>query len=192
MFIQTEQTPNPATLKFLPDAKVLPNGAASFQTKEDAEGISPLAETLFDIEHVIGVFLGHDFVTVTKDETIAWMDLKPIVLSVLSEYFESGKPVLQDDVPTMSVTHNEEKEFKGEEKQIVEQIKELLETRVRPAVAQDGGDIVFHDYDNGVVMLSMLGSCAGCPSSMATLKMGIENMLRYYIPEVEEVRAIEQ
>ena len=192
MFIQTEQTPNPATLKFLPDAKVLPNGAASFQTKEDAEGISPLAETLFDIEHVIGVFLGHDFVTVTKDETIAWMDLKPIVLSVLSEYFESGKPVLQDDVPAMSVTHNEEKEFKGEEKQIVEQIKELLETRVRPAVAQDGGDIVFHDYDNGVVMLSMLGSCAGCPSSMATLKMGIENMLRYYIPEVEEVRAIEQ
>ena len=193
MFIQTEQTPNPATLKFLPDAKVLPNGCGQLSNKRRTPKVyHHSAETLFDIEHVIGVFLGHDFVTVTKDETIAWMDLKPIVLSVLSEYFESGKPVLQDDVPTMSVTHNEEKEFKGEEKQIVEQIKELLETRVRPAVAQDGGDIVFHDYDNGVVMLSMLGSCAGCPSSMATLKMGIENMLRYYIPEVEEVRAIEQ
>lgn len=192
MFIQTEQTPNPATLKFLPDAKVLPNGAASFQKKEDAEGISPLAETLFDVTHVIGVFLGHDFVTVTKNEEIAWMDLKPIVLSVLSEYFESGKPVLQDDVPTMSVTHNEDKQFEGDEKHIVEQIKELLETRVRPAVAQDGGDIVFQDYDNGVVILTMLGSCAGCPSSTATLKMGIENMLRYYIPEVEEVRSIEQ
>ncbi len=191
MFIQTEQTPNPATLKFLPDAKVVPNGAANFQNKQDAKDISPLAEALFDVDCVIGVFFGHDFVTVTKDETIAWMDLKPAVLSVLSEYFESGKPVLAANVAANVSGHNEDREFEGDEKQIVEQIKELLETRVRPAVAQDGGDIVFHDYQNGVVVLSMLGACEGCPSSTATLKMGIENMLKYYIPEVTEVQAVE-
>lgn len=189
MFIQTEQTPNPATLKFLPDKPVVPNGAANFQKQEDAVDISPLVVSLFDIEHVIGVFLGHDFVTITKSENIQWMDLKATVLGVLSDYFESGQPVLTTEAPAHLTGHNENKEFSADDKEIVEQIKELLETRVRPAVAQDGGDIVFHDYDQGIVYLSMLGACEGCPSSTATLKMGIENMLRYYIPEVTEVRA---
>ena len=187
MFIQTEQTPNPATLKFIPEVQVLENGTASFQTKSDAEKMSPLATTLFGVDGVISVFFGKDFISVTKSDEIQWMDLKPTVLGAMIEFFNSGKPIIDmgSDLPV-----EEEKEVTPtDDDEIIAQIKELLETRVRPAVAQDGGDIVFDSFDDGIVYLSMQGACDGCPSSTATLKIGIENMLKYYIPEVLEVRA---
>jgi Fe-S cluster biogenesis protein NfuA len=184
MFIQTEQTPNPATLKFLPGCVVVPTGTANFVDAAAARR-SPLAERLFALPGVTGVFLGADFVTVSKDDEGDWYRLKPAILAVIMEHFTAGRPVLlwesgNDAPPTTA----------EEEDEVVSQIKELLETRVRPAVAQDGGDIVFHDYEDGVVYLHMQGSCSGCPSSTATLKAGIENMLRHYIPEVVEVRAV--
>jgi Fe-S cluster biogenesis protein NfuA len=182
MFIQTEQTPNPATLKFLPGRAVMAAGTANF-TDRDSAARSPLAERLFDLPEVAGVFFGADFITVTKDEDADWYQLKPAVLGVIMEHFTTGRPVLLTaDGPGA--------EAGEEEDEVVAQIKELLETRVRPAVAQDGGDIIFHDFEDGVVYLHMQGSCSGCPSSTATLKAGIENMLRHYIPEVLEVRAI--
>jgi Fe-S cluster biogenesis protein NfuA len=183
MFIQTEQTPNPATLKFLPGCPVLTSGTANF-TSEEAARISPLAERLFSLPEVTGVFLGADFVTVTKSEDWDWYRLKPAILAVVMEHFTAGRPVLLSD-PAAGTTA-----ATSEEDEVVAQIKELLETRVRPAVAQDGGDIIFHDFEDGVVYLHMQGSCSGCPSSTATLKAGIENMLRHYIPEVVEVRAV--
>jgi Fe-S cluster biogenesis protein NfuA len=183
MFIQTEQTPNPATLKFLPGCPVIESGTANFTSVEGAR-ISPLAERLFSLPEVTGVFLGADFVTVTKTEEADWYRLKPAILALIMEHFTSGRPVLLGK-PTDGVAAGEE-----EEDEVVAQIKELLETRVRPAVAQDGGDIIFHDFEDGVVYLHMQGSCSGCPSSTATLKAGIENMLRHYIPEVVEVRAV--
>jgi len=185
MFIQTEQTPNPATLKFLPGRAVMASGTANFTTVESA-GVSPLAERLFSLPAVTGVFLGTDFVTVTKTEEEDWYRLKPAVLAVIMEHFTAGRPVLLG-TPGGGAAAEAGAE---DEDEVVVQIKELLETRVRPAVAQDGGDIVFHDFENGVVYLEMHGSCSGCPSSTATLKAGIENMLRHYIPEVLEVRAI--
>jgi len=185
MFIQTEQTPNPATLKFLPGRPVMASGTANFTTVESA-GVSPLAERLFSLPAVTGVFLGTDFVTVTKTEEEDWYRLKPAVLAVIMEHFTAGRPVLLG-TPGGGAAAEAGAE---DEDEVVVQIKELLETRVRPAVAQDGGDIVFHDFENGVVYLEMHGSCSGCPSSTATLKAGIENMLRHYIPEVVEVRAI--
>ncbi len=184
MFIQTEETPNPATLKFLPGDTVMESGTADF-TSADAAARSPLAQRLFGIDGVTGVFLGHDFITVAKAEDKEWYLLKPAILGVVMEHFTAGRPVIleADD----GDGHSE-----GEaDDEIVQQIKELLDTRVRPAVAQDGGDIVFHGFEGGVVYLHMQGACAGCPSSTATLKMGIENLLRHYIPEVTEVRPIQ-
>ena len=185
MFIQTEQTPNPATLKFLPGRPVMAMGTANF-TSEEAARVSPLAERLFALPEVAGVFLGADFITVTKAGDGDWYQLKPAILAAIMEHFTAGRPVLLADVAGAAVT-----EKSGEdEDEVVAQIKELLETRVRPAVAQDGGDIIFHDFEDGVVYLHMQGSCSGCPSSTATLKAGIENMLRHYVPEVVEVRAV--
>jgi Fe-S cluster biogenesis protein NfuA len=182
MFIQTEQTPNPATLKFLPGVAVMPTGTANF-TDPQAVSRSPLAERLFTLPEVTGVFLGTDFITVTKAGDSDWFHLKPAVLGAIMEHFTTGQPV---------VTGTEEvaASADAEDDEIVSAIKELLETRVRPAVAQDGGDIIFEDFSDGIVYLHMQGSCAGCPSSTATLKAGIENMLRHYIPEVLEVRAV--
>jgi Fe-S cluster biogenesis protein NfuA len=184
MFIQTEQTPNPATLKFLPGCQVMTSGTANF-TSEEAARISPLAVRLFSMPEVSGVFLGADFITVTKANDGDWYQLKPAILAVIMEHFTAGRPVLVAGAAADAAASTSE-----EEDEVVAQIKELLETRVRPAVAQDGGDIIFHDFEDGVVYLHMQGSCSGCPSSTATLKAGIENMLRHYVPEVVEVRAV--
>lgn len=186
LFIQTESTPNPATMKFLPGRVVLKAGAADFPTPASAQK-SPLATRLFEIEGVSGVMFGPDFVTVTKSEG-DWQTLKPMVLGALMEHFTRNLPVIEGE--TGQAPLREEYDPKDEE--IVVQIKELLETRVRPAVAQDGGDIVFRGFEgsSGTVFLNMRGSCAGCPSSTATLKNGIENMLRHYIPEVNAVEAV--
>ena len=185
MFIQTESTPNPATLKFLPGQTVLEAGTADFPSSEAAEA-SPLAQRVFAVSGVEGVFFGHDFITVTKSEETAWEHLKPALLGAIMEHFQSGQPVMggEASAPSGHADHD------GPDGEIVSQIKELLDTRVRPAVAQDGGDITFHGFERGVVYLHMQGACAGCPSSTLTLKMGIENLLRHYIPEVTEVRPV--
>ncbi len=183
MFIQTEATPNPATLKFLPGQTVLDAGTADFPTKEAASS-SPLAERLFGIDGVNGVFFGTDFVTITKTDSAEWDHIKPALLGAIMEHYQSGLPVMEGAATTGHAEHD------GEDGEIVFQIKELLDTRVRPAVAQDGGDITFHGFDRGIVYLHMQGACAGCPSSTLTLKMGIENLLRHYIPEVVEVRPV--
>lgn len=184
MYIQTEQTPNPATQKFLPGRSVLAHGTADFPTADSAAR-SPLAKRLFEVEGVAGVFLGSDFVTVTKTAEADWLLLKPMVLHALMDHFVSGASALEEaDRAGQPATAAEEDD------EIVAQIKELLETRVRPAVAADGGDITFQGFENGVVYLNMRGSCSGCPSSTLTLKAGIENMLRHYIPEVIEVRPV--
>lgn len=185
MFIQTESTPNPATLKFLPGQSVLEVGTADFPSA-DVAGSSPLATRLFGISGVSGVFFGLDFVTVTKTDETDWDHVKPAILGAIMEHFQSGQPAVSDGGNPASG----HAEHTGEDGEIVDQIKELLDTRVRPAVAQDGGDIVFHGFDRGVVYLHMQGACAGCPSSTLTLKMGIENLLRHYIPEVVEVRPV--
>ena len=184
MFIQTESTPNPATLKFLPGQSVLGAGTADFPSADTA-GKSPLATRLFAVEGVTGVFLGADFVTVTKAEGIEWDVIKPALLGAIMEHFQSGQPVIEGESAASGHAEHD-----GEDGEIVSQIKELLDTRVRPAVAQDGGDITFHGFERGVVYLHMQGACAGCPSSTITLKMGIENLLRHYIPEVTEVRPV--
>ncbi|SER81996.1 Fe-S cluster biogenesis protein NfuA, 4Fe-4S-binding domain [Tranquillimonas rosea] len=184
MFIQTESTPNPATLKFLPGQTVLDGGTADFPAPEAADK-SPLAARLFAVDGVKAVFFGNDFVTVTKDEPVEWDHIKPALLGAIMEHFQSGQPVMEGEQnKTEHVIHE------GADGEIVGQIKELLDTRVRPAVAQDGGDITFHGFDRGIVYLHMQGACAGCPSSTLTLKMGIENLLRHYIPEVVEVRPV--
>ncbi|WP_115936515.1 NifU family protein [Aestuariispira insulae] len=185
MFIQTEQTPNPATLKFIPGREVLKEGSVDFPNAEAALGKSPLAERLFEIEGVSGVFFGHDFITVTKAEDKEWYVMKPSILGVIMEHFTAGQPVLSGEAEAETAKAGAASE---DDDEIVVQIKELLETRVRPAVAQDGGDIIFHGFEEGIVYLTLQGACAGCPSSTVTLKMGIENMLRHYIPEVVEVR----
>ncbi len=185
MFIQTESTPNPATLKFLPGQTVLEAGTADFPTAE-AAAKSPLARRIFAAGGVTGVFFGNDFVTVTKAEDVEWQHIKPAILGAIMEHYQSGAPVMEGE-PAPGGGHAE---HSGEDADIVRQIKELLDTRVRPAVAQDGGDITFHGFDRGVVYLHMQGACAGCPSSTLTLKMGIENLLRHYIPEVTEVRPV--
>ena len=182
MFIQTEQTPNPATLKFLPGRAVMESGTANFTDPQDA-GRSPLAERLFTLPEVSGVFLGGDFITVTKTGDSEWHQLKPAVLAAIMEHFTAGLPVVTGAAEADTASDSEDDE-------VVSAIKELLETRVRPAVAMDGGDITFEDFADGIVYLHMQGSCSGCPSSTATLKAGIENMLRHYIPEVVEVRAV--
>ena len=185
MFIQTEPTPNPATLKFLPGQTVMETGTADFPSADAAEA-SPLAKRLFGVQGVLAVFFGLDFVTVTKSETAEWDHMKPALLGAILEHFQSGQPVIAGD----AVASSGHAEHDGEDAEIVGQIKELLDSRVRPAVAQDGGDITFYGFDRGVVYLHMQGACAGCPSSTLTLKMGIENLLRHYIPEVLEVRPV--
>jgi Fe-S cluster biogenesis protein NfuA len=181
MFIQTEETPNPSVLKFLPGRIVMTEGTADFRNA-DATGRSPLAKSLFGVSGVTGVFLGSDFVSVTKAADSEWFAVKPAVLAAIMDHFTSGLPVIEAGAAEVADDSDDD--------EIVLQIKEILDTRVRPAVAQDGGDITFYDFEDGVVYLHMQGSCSGCPSSTATLKAGIENMLRYYIPEVREVRAV--
>jgi Fe-S cluster biogenesis protein NfuA len=184
MFIQTESTPNPATLKFLPGQTVLDMGTADFPSATAADK-SPLAKRIFAVGDVAGVFFGNDFVTVTKVDGAEWDHIKPAILGAIMEHYQSGAAVIEGEQAASGHA-----EHTGEDGDIVAQIKELLDTRVRPAVAQDGGDITFHGFDRGVVYLHMQGACAGCPSSTLTLKMGIENLLRHYIPEVLEVRPV--
>jgi Fe-S cluster biogenesis protein NfuA len=183
LFIQTEQTPNPSTLKFLPGRVVMDKGTLDFASADTA-GTSPLAKRLFAIEGVERVFLGSDFVTVSKAADKDWQILKPSILGGIMEHYTSGDPVV-----AASSEAGGETAAAADDDEVVAQIKELLDTRVRPAVAQDGGDIVFQDFRDGVVYLHMQGSCSGCPSSTATLKMGIENLLKHYVPEVVEVQA---
>ncbi len=186
MFIQVEQTPNPATLKFIPGKPVMQNGTAEFRSIEEA-GRSPLAKRLFDTGHVDGVFYGSDFISVTKTEDKEWLLLKPRVLGAIMEHFTGGAPLFagETDMDTDS-------EISGEpDDELTKQIKELLDTRVRPAVAMDGGDIAFERFDKGILYLRMHGACSGCPSSTITLKNGIESMMRHFVPEVLEVRAVE-
>ncbi|MDH3582115.1 MAG: NifU family protein [Hyphomicrobiales bacterium] len=185
MFIQTEATPNPATLKFLPGQPVLASGTRDFR-EEGAAADSPLASRLFEIEGVTGVFFGSDFISVTKDDG-EWQHLKPAILGAIMEHYLSGAPIIEGEE---SGSDGASEDFAEADAATVDTIKELLDTRVRPAVAQDGGDITFQGYREGIVYLHMRGACAGCPSSTATLKHGIENLLRHFIPEVQEVRPV--
>lgn len=182
MFIQTEATPNPATLKFLPGRQVLADGTADFRDK-DASRTSPLATRLFDIDGVKGVFLGSDFISVTKTDG-EWQHLTPMILGAIMEHYMSG------DAPGEAATEEAAENYDPKDEEVVATIKELIETRVRPAVAQDGGDITFSGFREGIVYLHMRGACAGCPSSTATLRHGIENLLRHFCPEVNEVQAV--
>jgi NFU1 iron-sulfur cluster scaffold homolog, mitochondrial len=184
MFIETESTPNPATLKFLPGRAVMPAGTADFASPGDAVARSSLAAALFALPGVARVFLGADFVTVTKTAGTDWQALRPLVLGAIMDHFMAGRPIIEGQDADI------EEEVRPEDRDIVDQIKELLETRVRPAVAGDGGDIVFRGFRDGVVRLHMQGACSGCPSSTATLKHGIENMLRHYVPEVVAVEQV--
>ena len=184
MFIQTEDTPNPDTLKFIPGTAILNKGTSDFPNLESANA-SPLALRLFEINGVSRVFLATDFISVTKQTELDWNHLKPSILTGIMDHFSSGLPVINQSDEINLENNN------AEDSETIKQIKDLLETRVRPAVAMDGGDISFCSFESGVVTLQMKGACAGCPSSTATLKMGIENMLRHYIPEVTEVRAAE-
>jgi Fe-S cluster biogenesis protein NfuA len=190
MFIETETTPNPATLKFLPGKQVMPDGTREFADPESAAA-SPLAEALFDLGDVTGVFFGRDFVSVTAAPGVQWAALKPQVVAILLDHFVSGAPLFAGgDASGISVPAEEEE--MGDDPadaDVVAQIKDLIETRVRPAVANDGGDIVYRGFRSGVVYLAMQGACSGCPSSSATLKQGIEGLLKHYVPEVTEVRA---
>ena len=181
MFIQTEDTPNPETIKFLPGKEVMSKGTAEFKSIELAIN-SPLATRIFDVEGVNSVFLGGEFISVTKSKNLEWISLKPSILGKIMEHYNSGDPIIK--------AHKQVKNDEiSEENETVKQIKDLIDTRVRPAVAMDGGDIQYESFEDGVVTLSMKGACSGCPSSTATLKMGIENMLKHYIPDVKEVRA---
>ena len=187
MFIQTEATPNPATLKFIPGRTVLDTGTMEFANRE-AAARSPLAERLFAVSGVTGVFYGSDFVTVTKDDS-DWQHLKPAILGAIMEHYMSGAPLLADGTAGNDEAIDEEDEFFDEaDAETVGVIKDLIETRVRPAVANDGGDITFRGFKDGIVYLNMKGSCAGCPSSTATLQHGIQNLLKHFVPDVVEVR----
>lgn len=186
MFIQTEQTPNPQTLKFLPGKVVMEDGTAFYQNIEESVN-SPFAKRLFDVEGVEGVFFGSDFITITKAQTTDWQIMKPLVLGSIMDHYNSGEETIIKD----EKKENNSLELNENDDDVVKQIKELLDTRVRPAVAMDGGDIIYDSFKDGVVYLHMQGACSGCPSSTATLKMGIENMLKHYVPEVQEVRPID-
>ncbi|SFS12272.1 NifU family protein [Sphingomonas jatrophae] len=188
MLIETEPTPNPATLKFLPGRAVMDAGTRDFATPEEAEA-SPLASALFSLGDVEGVFFGSDFVSVTSAPGSEWRDLKPQVLDVLLDHFASGAPLFAGGGAGAIRIDDDAFPENPEDADIVDQIKDLIETRVRPAVARDGGDIVYRGFDRGTVYLAMHGACAGCPSSTATLKQGIETLLKHYVPEVTEVRA---
>ena len=190
MLIETETTPNPATLKFLPGRPVMESGTRDFATPEEAAA-SPLAEALFDLGDVTGVFFGRDFVSVTAAPGVDWSGLKPDVLGLLLDHFTAQMPLFRQGSAGFAVPA-EPAEFPTDpaDADIVEQIRDLIDTRIRPAVANDGGDIVYRGFDKGRVFLQMQGACSGCPSSSATLKNGIEQLLRYYVPEVTEVRAV--
>ncbi|AXB76219.1 NifU family protein [Novosphingobium sp. P6W] len=190
MFIETETTPNPATLKFLPGRQVMPAGTREFTSPEDAAA-SPLAEALFDLGDVTGVFFGTEFISVTAAPGVEWPSLRPQVVSILLDHFVSEAPLFAGGGAAGFSVPAEDEDFGDDpaDADIVEQIKELIESRVRPAVANDGGDIVYRGFREGVVYLSMQGACSGCPSSSATLKQGIESLLKHYVPEVSEVRA---
>lgn len=190
MLIQTETTPNPATLKFLPGQTVMSGGTRDFATPEEAE-VSPLAEAIFSTGDVVGVFFGQDFISVTAAPGVEWTQLKPQVLSVLLDHFASGAPLFRTgSAAEIAVPAGELFEDDPNDAEIVEQIRELIETRVRPAVAQDGGDIVYRGFRGGTVYLALQGACSGCPSSIMTLKQGIEGLLKHYVPEVEAVEAV--
>ncbi len=191
MLIETEATPNPSTLKFLPGQPVMEAGTRDFAAPEEAEA-SPLAEALFSLGDVMGVFFGRDFISVTAAPGVSWPDLKPDVLGILMEHFSANMPLFRAGSAAGIAVPDAHSEFaeNPEDAEIVAQIKELIETRVRPAVANDGGDIVFRGFDQGKVYLQMQGACSGCPSSTMTLKSGIEQLLRHYVPEVTEVRAV--
>ena len=186
MFIQTETTPNPQTLKFLPGKVVMENGTAFFQNLEEGSN-SPFAKRLFGIDGVEGVFFGSDFITITKSQSIDWQVMKPLILGSIMDHYNSG----EETINKTEINLNTSLESKESDTDIVKQIKELLDTRVRPAVAMDGGDIIYDSFKDGIVYLHMQGACSGCPSSTATLKMGIENMLKHYVPEVQEVRPVD-
>jgi Fe-S cluster biogenesis protein NfuA len=186
MFIQTEATPNPATLKFLPGRTVLENGTLELRDR-DAAAQSPLADRLFAVNGVSGVFFGSDFIAVTKDAG-EWQQLKPMILGAIMEHFMSGAPLLAAGATSGTGQDDAEEFFDAADAETVATIKELIETRVRPAVANDGGDITFRGFKEGIVYLNMKGACAGCPSSTATLRHGIQNLLRHFIPDVTEVR----
>jgi Fe-S cluster biogenesis protein NfuA len=190
MLIETEATPNPATLKFLPGQVVMESGTRDFADADEAEA-SPLAEALFSLGDVTGVFFGNSFISVTAAPGVNWSDLQPDVLSILLDHFSANMPLFKPAVAGFSVPAAEEEYPLDDpaDAEIVDQIKELIETRVRPAVANDGGDIVYRGFQRGVVFLQMQGACSGCPSSSATLKNGIEQLLKHYVPEVTEVRA---
>lgn len=184
VFIQTEETPNPNSLKFLPGRIVMSTGTASFTTVAECAH-SPFAKRLLQVEGITGIFFGNDFITITKSSDKDWTLLKPSLLGIMMEQFVANLPIM------LSENETNQSELAHEDDPLAQQIRELIETRVRPAVAQDGGDILFHSFEDGIVYLRMQGACSGCPSSTATLRSGIENMLRYYVPEVLEVRAIE-
>ena len=190
MYIETETTPNPATLKFLPGETVMATGTREFASPEAAEA-SPLAEALFGLGDVTGVFYGRDFVSVSAAPGVEWSDLKPQVVAILLDHFVSQAPLFADAAGNGIAVPLEDEDFDDDpaDADVIDQIKELIETRVRPAVANDGGDIVYRGFRGGVVFLAMHGACAGCPSSTATLKNGIEGLLKHYVPEVTEVRA---
>jgi Fe-S cluster biogenesis protein NfuA len=185
MFIQTEPTPNPATLKFIPGKTVLGNDTVDYRSKAEAAG-SPLATRLFEIDGVEGVFLGSDFISVTKGDA-EWPHIRPAILGAIMEHYMSGAPVVGGGLASEATP---EEHYDPKDEETVRTIKELLDTRVRPAVANDGGDITFHGFRDGVVYLHMRGACSGCPSSTATLRHGIENLLRHFCPDVQEVRPV--
>lgn len=194
MIIETEVTPNPATMKFLPGRAVMVSGTRDFTTPEAAEA-SPLAEALFDIGDVCGVFFGQDFVSVTIAPGVAWADVKGDVVTIILEHFLTEQPLFRTgDASGIAVAGDGDEDMgfadAPEDADIVAQIRELIDTRVRPAVANDGGDIIYRGFDQGTVYLKMQGACSGCPSSTATLKQGIETLLKHYVPEVTEVRAV--
>jgi len=185
MFIQTESTPNPATLKFIPDGQiVLENDTAEFKSQKQAATKSPLALQLLEISGIEGVFFGRDFITVTKNDNTDWAKIKTEILATIMDFYVSGKPIMFEQKA-------KDADENSEDSDIVKQIKELIEIKVRPAVAMDGGDIIFHSFEDGIVKLQLKGSCSGCPSSTITLKNGIENMLKHYVPEVESVEQVD-
>ncbi len=190
MLIQTEPTPNPATLKFLPGQTVMSGGTRDFATPEDAEA-SPLAEAIFSTGDVDGVFFGRDFISVTAAPSVEWHALKPQILGILLDHFSSGAPLFRaGSASDIAIDSDEEMEADPEDAEIVSQIRELIDTRVRPAVAQDGGDILYRGFQKGTVFLALQGACSGCPSSTMTLKQGIEGLLKHYVPEVDRVEAV--
>lgn len=184
MFIQTEETPNPASLKFIPDGQtVLENGVVEFKSQKQAATKSPLALQLFEVNGVESIMFGRDFITVTKSENTEWQHIKTEILATIMDFFVAGKPVMYEQTAVAAVTNEEDSD-------VVKQIKELIEIKVRPAVAMDGGDIIYRNFEDGIVYLELKGSCSGCPSSTITLKSGIENMLKHYIPEVVAVEQV--